>query len=93
MSRKTPSIFAIIVYQGIYLLAGIYQTLSIQYLYYQGAANEKSLLVNVIHYIGAALVGILLMPAWFAKRKAHETIIDKTDDPEFDIVTKALKDY
>ncbi|CAG8561317.1 9598_t:CDS:2 [Cetraspora pellucida] len=78
MSRIIPSLIAIIVYQGIYLLAGFYQTLTIQYLYYQGAAT---------------LVGILLMPAWFAKRKVNEPIIDKTEDPELDMVTKALKDY
>ncbi|CAG8558221.1 28688_t:CDS:2 [Racocetra persica] len=76
MSRIIPSTIAAIVYQGIYLLAGIYQTLTMQYLYYQGAAT---------------LVGILLMPAWFAKRNG--AIMDKTEDPELDMVTKALKDY
>ncbi|KAF0480577.1 putative UDP-galactose transporter [Gigaspora margarita] len=92
MSRKNPSIFATIVYQGVYLLAGFYQTLIIQYLYYQGAAHEKSLLVNVALYIGAALTGILLMPTWFAKRKVHEVIIDKTDNPEFDMGYQLLSE-
>ncbi|RIB27463.1 hypothetical protein C2G38_2137835, partial [Gigaspora rosea] len=92
MSRKNPSIIATIVYQGIYLLSGFYQTLIIQYLYYQGAAHEKSLLVNVALYIGAALVGILLMPTWFSKKKVHEVIIDKTDNPEFDMGYQLLSE-
>ncbi|CAG8635621.1 92_t:CDS:2, partial [Scutellospora calospora] len=74
MSGEESSIFVIILYQAMFLFTGFYQTISAQYLYYQGAASGTSLLTNTAQYIGTALVGLLLIPKWWANRKGSRNM-------------------
>lgn len=76
-----------------FLFTGFYQTIAAQYLYYRGAASGTSLLTNTAQYIGTASVGLLLLPAWLAKRK-------RSNKAEFTMVnigkikaTKTQKEY
>ncbi|CAG8516961.1 4580_t:CDS:2 [Paraglomus brasilianum] len=99
MSEGSPSLPTIAAYQALFLFTGFYQALGTQYLYYQGAATGTSLLTNTSQAVGATLVGLLLIPNWWANKWGHAQKGYESVDNEIDMVdmnrleTQTRKDY
>ncbi|CAG8614114.1 1671_t:CDS:2 [Paraglomus occultum] len=99
MSEGSPSLLTIAAYQALFLFTGFYQSLGTQYLYYQGAATGTSLLTNVSASLGAALVGLLLIPDWLARKwgrvqDGYEAVDNQIDMVDMNhLKTQTRKDY
>ncbi|KAG0359257.1 hypothetical protein BG005_001101 [Podila minutissima] len=70
-----------------FLGTGIFSTIAVQWLYYQGAASGSSMLTVFFNYIGMMCVGfIFAFQTWYADRKQRKQAMAASTGVEYDIL-------
>ncbi|KAF9154306.1 hypothetical protein BG015_001347, partial [Linnemannia schmuckeri] len=68
--EPTYSKWSTIIHQLSFLGTGIFSTIAVQWLYYQGAASGSTMLTVFFNYIGMMTVGLVYaVQSWYADRK------------------------
>ncbi|KAK1942381.1 hypothetical protein P3T76_005880 [Phytophthora citrophthora] len=63
--------------QGVFLFTGVLSTCVAQFVFYQGAGEQKAMLLPLCNYLGMMLVGLLPTVGAAAVKKTVEKIQDK----------------
>ncbi|GJJ73362.1 hypothetical protein EMPS_05720 [Entomortierella parvispora] len=90
----TPATFSkwsTIGHQVSFLGTGIFSTLAVQWLYYQGGASGTSMLTVFFNYIGMMLVGVIFAAqTWYADRRQRR--LATTGTAEYDVLMTETTD-
>ncbi|KAG0020766.1 hypothetical protein BGZ81_009200 [Podila clonocystis] len=86
-SNSKPSKWSTIGHQISFLGTGIFSTIAVQWLYYQGAASGTSMLTVFFNYIGMMCVGfIFAFQTWYADRKQRKLAMAASAGVEYDVL-------
>jgi drug/metabolite transporter (DMT)-like permease len=62
--------------QGVFLFTGVFSTCAAQYVFYQGAGDQKAMLLPLCNYLGIMLVGLIPM-----RKSSNSTSRDSLSSP------------
>ncbi|KAG0039026.1 hypothetical protein BGZ82_010032 [Podila clonocystis] len=86
-NSKPSNKWSTIGHQISFLGTGIFSTIAVQWLYYQGAASGTSMLTVFFNYIGMMCVGfIFAFQTWYADRKQRRLAMAASAGVEYDVL-------
>ncbi|KAF9212650.1 hypothetical protein BGZ59_006480 [Podila verticillata] len=92
-SSSKPSKWSTIGHQICFLATGIFSTIAVQWLYYQGAASGSSMLTVFFNYIGMMFVGLIFaFQTWYADRKQRKQAMAASAGVEYDVLMDDVLD-
>ncbi|KAF9970829.1 hypothetical protein BGZ73_006388 [Actinomortierella ambigua] len=85
---KPPSRWNTFGHQFSFLITGIFSTIGVQWLYYQGAASSTSMLTVFLNYVGMMSVGlVLVVQTWWANWQRKQAIAADHANVEYNVLT------
>ncbi|KAF9315578.1 hypothetical protein BG003_002891 [Podila horticola] len=86
-SKPSNNKWSTIGHQISFLGTGIFSTIAVQWLYYQGAASGSSMLTVFFNYIGMMSVGfIFAFQTWYADRKQRKQAMAASSGVEYNVL-------
>ncbi|KAG0238601.1 hypothetical protein BGW42_004363 [Actinomortierella wolfii] len=84
---KPPSRWGTFGHQFSFLITGIFSTIAVQWLYYQGAASSTSMLTIFFNYVGMMCVGfVLVVQTWWANWRRKQAIAADHANVEYNVL-------
>ncbi|KAG0267996.1 hypothetical protein DFQ27_007754 [Actinomortierella ambigua] len=84
---RPPSRWNTFGHQFSFLVTGIFSTIAVQWLYYQGAASSTSMLTVFLNYVGMMCVGLVLaVQTWLANWRRKQAIAADHANVEYNVL-------